>query len=316
MLKENTDTLPFVSVIIPAYNEESFLPRCLASLSELDYPRDKLEVIVVDNGSRDRTQAIARANGAVVLIDESRTVAGLRNLGAEQAKGSLLAFVDADCLVAADWLQKAVVYFDDTGIAGWGAPPEPPSAPTWVQSAWYLVRKKAEPVQPVEWLESMNLFVRKPLFEHLGGFNESLITCEDVDFCYRLRAHGRIVADGGIRVVHLGEAATVREFIRKEIWRGKGNFQGIKSHGFSAKELPSLVIPLYFGAFIPLLFLIFLFIFGPKGLLLWALFYLAPSGVVIWKIRKKDKSFTIILKLVLLLQCYFWARTYSVLYLY
>lgn len=315
MVQEKVNNLPFVSVVIPAYNEEKLLPRCLSSLSELDYPRDRLEVIVVDNGSQDRTQTIAQSQGAVLLIDESRTVAGLRNIGAKNANGELLAFVDADCLVAADWLQKAVPYFHDPKTAAWGAPPEPPSPPTWVQSAWYLVRKKAEPVQAVEWLESMNLFVRKPLFDSLGGFNESLITCEDVDFCYRLHAHGRIVADAGIRVVHLGEAATVRDFIRKEIWRAKGNFQGIKSHGLSLKELPSLFIPLYFGGGIPLLFIFSLFILGATGLLVVAAFYVAPTGAVIWKIRKKTKDSIDILRLVLLLQVYFWTRTSSAFYL-
>ena len=65
---------------------------------------------------------------------------------------------------------------------------------------------------------------------------------------------GRIVSDSAIAVIHYGEAATLREFAGKEIWRGRGNLRGIISHGFSFKELPSLAIPAYFGILLPLLF--------------------------------------------------------------
>lgn len=299
------------SIIIPAFNEEAYIASCLKSINELDYPKHLVEVIVVDNGSTDRTPEIAKREGAIVLRNDEMNVSGLRNFGASKAKGDVLAFVDADCLVKKDLLQQASSYFDRQDVVAWGSPPIVPENATWVPRTWYVVRKKEKVVQDVDWLESMNLFVRKEHFAAIGGFNESLITCEDVDFCYRLQKHGKIVSDSTIQVVHLGEAATVKEFIAKEIWRGKSNFEGIRSHGFSLAELPSLFIPIYFGFFLPLVFLLVLFLLDPSWFVFVFLLYCLPSAAFLYKMRGKVEM-TTLLPLLLLVQVYFVSRTIAV----
>jgi glycosyltransferase involved in cell wall biosynthesis len=302
-----------VTIIIPAFNEEEFLPGCLGSIFELDYRKDKIEVIVVDNGSSDRTREIARSyDGVRVIRDDDKNVSGLRNLGAEVATGKILAFVDADCIVAKEWLIKAQKYFGKQDIAAWGSPPVIPENATWVQKAWYVVRQKENKIQAVDWLESMNLFVRKEKFLKTGGFDETLVTCEDVDFCYRMSEHGKIVSDQSLSVVHLGEASTINEFIKKEVWRGVGNLKGIKSHGFSLKELPSLSVPIYFGAFLPMVFILFIISLKPTWLAAGVLFYLLPSATVLLKNRRKEIESKNLLCLLLLLQIYFFARTVAV----
>ena len=70
------------SIIIPAYNEEKFLPACLKSLNEQNYPNDDYEIIVIDNGSTDKTQDIVLQYGAKLIINEEKNISGLRNLGA------------------------------------------------------------------------------------------------------------------------------------------------------------------------------------------------------------------------------------------
>ncbi len=303
------DNLPLISIIIPAYNEENYLPSCLESISTLDYPPHLLEVLVIDNGSTDKTYEIAEGKGAVVMQDEEANVSGLRNIGAARAQGEILVFIDADCLVTSDMLVKASIYFGEMDIVAWGAPPNIPENATWVQRAWYLVRKKEKAVQDVEWLESMNLFVRREKFLKVDGFNEDLITCEDVDLCYRIKKYGRVVSDAKIQVVHLGEAATVREFFLKELWRGKSNFSGLLSHGFSFKELPSLLIPVYFGAFLPILFAGSAYYNTPMGFV--AFLYCLPSILFLFKIRAKIET-SQVPHLLLLLQVYFVSRTISV----
>jgi len=297
------------SVIIPAYNEEKYLPGCLDSLCNMDYPKDCVEVIVVDNGSTDRTREIAETYKVTILRDDTKNVSGLRNLGARRSKGDILAFVDADCIVSKDWLKNAAKYFDDTETAAWGAPPALPEDSTWVQRTWYLVRQKEKDIQEVDWLESMNLFVRKDQFLFVNGFNETLVTCEDVDFCYRIREYGRIISDSMLRVVHLGEARTLREFIKKEIWRGQSNFHGIRSHGLSMKELPSLCIPVYFGIFLPA-FLIGSVVFTePIWLMIGLFFYLLPSAALLFKMRRKKVNMMSLFRLLFLMQIYFFSRT-------
>jgi GT2 family glycosyltransferase len=158
----------------------------------------------------------------------------------------------------------------------------------------------------------MNLFVRKKHFFEIGGFNESLETCEDVDFCYRIKRHGKIVSDSTIGVIHYGEAATLREFAGKEIWRGRGNLRGIISHGFSLKELPSLAIPVYFGVLLPLLFLFAIITVNLKWLVAGLVFLLLPDLAVIIRVRNKIADRPDILRLLALLQVYFFSRTIAV----
>ncbi len=305
-----------VSIIIPAFNEEKHLPLCLASIAGLNWPKDRLEVIVVDNGSTDDTCRIAESAGAVLLKAPGKTVSGLRNLGARHASGSILAFVDADCTVAPDWLIRASAYFDDHTAAAWGAPPGIPDDATWVQKTWYLVRQKEQPVQKVDWLESMNLFVRKQQFLQINGFDESLVTCEDVDFSYRMAQFGTIVSDRSIRVRHLGEAPTLGIFLKKEIWRGKGNFTGMMKHGLTRKEIPSLAVPLYFALFIPALVLITLWTAGTATGTATAIFTILavafPGAAVLYKVRRKKAGIPRKLQLLFLIYIYFLARTIAV----
>lgn len=302
---------PEVSVIIPAYNEERLLPGCLAALARQDIAPWRYEVIVADNGSSDRTREIAAAHGCRVLCDPALTVAGLRNLGARHARGGILAFVDADCLVEPDWLRQALGYRDRAGVAAWGSPPAIPPESTWVQRAWNIVRQKEHPIQPVDWLESMNLFVRRDLYWRVGGFDETLETCEDVDIGYRLGRHGQIISDSGIGVVHLGEARTLAEFIRKEYWRGKSNLIGVRGHGWSWRELPSLALPLYFGLFWPLAGVGSGWWFAELGALPALILFLLPSVAALLRQRKKSLAPGDIPGLVVLLQCYFLSRTCS-----
>ena len=96
-----------VSVIVPAYNEESYLPRTLKhvgeALSELSCPA---EIIVVDNDSMDQTRGVAESFGARVFLESERNISKARNTGAENSTGDVLIFVDADTLVPNTLFQK------------------------------------------------------------------------------------------------------------------------------------------------------------------------------------------------------------------
>ena len=302
----------YVSIIIPTLNEEEYLPLCLESIYSLDYPKKLMEIIVVDNGSTDRTREIAKEYGANVLIDYEMNVSGLRNLGASKSKGIILAFVDADCIVSKDWLSASLIYFDKNDVAAWGSPPVVPVDATWVQKTWYLIRKKNKIIEKADWLESMNLFVRKSTFDKIGGFNDSLVTCEDVDFSYRIKQYGNIVSDSTMQVTHLGEAKTVREFFNKELWRGRSNIVGIFSHGITLKEIPSLSIPLYFGVYIPFLYVMLYITSNLLWLALGVFSYILPFIYIIYKKREK-MNIVAMIKLVYLLNIYFFARTISIL---
>jgi peptidoglycan/xylan/chitin deacetylase (PgdA/CDA1 family)/GT2 family glycosyltransferase len=100
----------FVSVVIPAHNEEIYLPSCLESIKKQDYAGE-YEVIVVDNASTDNTAQIARDWGAKVVYEGKRSPACARQKGAEVATGKIIAFIDADTQAPAHWLSTIVWRF-------------------------------------------------------------------------------------------------------------------------------------------------------------------------------------------------------------
>lgn len=261
---------PTVSVIVPAYNEERLIGRTLQALNEVDYPKDRIEVVVVDNGSTDRTAEVAREHGATVVVHPSTSVAGLRNLGSTKSSGDVLAFLDADCVPSRDWLQHAIASLRLESCVT-GARVALPDAGSWVEKAWFTQPPQGR--MPVQYINSGNLIVERAVFERLSGFNERLISGEDSDFCRRASALTGIIADDRIRAVHLGNPKTALQFLKREIWHGMGAFS---SSGLTSKNKPLL-------GTVALVFLSFLQI---AGIFVWSqggtqlIFLSASAGIV------------------------------------
>jgi glycosyltransferase involved in cell wall biosynthesis len=244
------EVLPLIAIVIPTLNEERFLPRCLTALNGLDYPVDRRFVLVVDNHSTDRTPDIARSHGASLIEAEKRTIGYSRNTGAFARRADLIAFLDADCLADRAWLRRAAQNFEVPGVVAAGSYPSVLAGESnALQRAWAaLCRRENSGVHRVDWLPTANLVVRADRFEAIGGFNETLTTCEDVDLGYRLSARGAVVYDDGMIVYHLREPASFRAFFKKEVWHAKNNVTGSLSHGLRLSELPSLLAPIAFAS--------------------------------------------------------------------
>uniref|UniRef100_C6DZV2 Glycosyl transferase family 2 n=1 Tax=Geobacter sp. (strain M21) TaxID=443144 RepID=C6DZV2_GEOSM len=237
---------PYVSVVIPAKNESAIIGWCLLALNQLRYRQDRIEVIVVDNGSTDETVGIAKQSGASVFVRPGLTISGLRNFGVRQARGEFIAFVDADVIVSADWLRNAMDCFSEE-VACVGCSPAIPEHATWVEKTWHLQVTSRGARCERDWIASMNMVIRRSAFEAVGGFDETLVTCEDVDLGYRIRRAGlKILYDTTISAVHYGEAKTLVQLFKKESWRGISNFKGVARHGIVLAELPSHAVALLY----------------------------------------------------------------------
>jgi len=216
---------PVVSVIIPVLNEERVLGRCLDSLRGMNFSSEELEVIIVDNGSTDRTIQIAHEYGAIfrLTVTEKKGVhiSALRNLGATQARGDIFAFLDADCLVPREWLSFALNCFNAQDIGVLGGFYRIPEGSSWVARTWYpeeAVNKRGI----VPYVPSGDLMVTRAAFSRVGGFDETLETNEDYEFCQRIRAAAlRVVAFPELNVIHLGVPQTLGNFYRRNRWHGK-----------------------------------------------------------------------------------------------
>jgi cellulose synthase/poly-beta-1,6-N-acetylglucosamine synthase-like glycosyltransferase len=120
---------PTISIIVPARNEEAHLGECLRSLTEIDYPKDKLQVIIVNDGSLDRTKEIAedivRRYSWMELVNTRQSEGNLKgksnalSAGIDASRGEILMFTDADCTVLRSWAHETARYFDEgTGVVG------------------------------------------------------------------------------------------------------------------------------------------------------------------------------------------------------
>jgi glycosyltransferase involved in cell wall biosynthesis len=213
-----------ISIIIPALNEEKMIRRCLESLTRLAFASDRFEVLVVDNGSRDNTLIIAdsfkdRLN-LKILQQPGVRISALRNLGARAALGDTLAFLDADCLVPADWLDRILALAPSDGTGVLGAHYLLPEDSSWVGRTWHRYQEAPKSGE-VSHVPAGDLIMRREDFLKLGGFDETIQTNEDYELCERARKAGMHVrAFPQIGVIHLGTAQSLRVFFRKQAWHG------------------------------------------------------------------------------------------------
>jgi GT2 family glycosyltransferase len=233
-----------VSFVIPVRDDAARLARCLERIRSNRARGVAIEAVVVDNGSRDRSAAVARAAGAIVIEAPGVPVAVMRNRGAARAGGDVVAFVDADHEIESSWARHAIAALTDARVGAAGAAYHAPQNGTWVQRTYDTLRTRVSGRRDVEWLGSGNLAVRRDAFRSVGGFDTSLETCEDVDLCQRLRAAGyRVVSDERLRSVHLGDPATLGALFRSELWRGRDNLRLALRGPLTWRGLPSVAIP-------------------------------------------------------------------------
>ena len=190
---------PFVSVIIPVRDQPDNLIECLKALEKVCYPGDRLEIIVVDDGSKkDVSQIVTSSNVKIIRNEASQGAAACRNTGAENAKGDILAFLDADCVAGEGWLEEPVPFFLHAGVGAAGGYIDGYDIKTPLEKyekvfsslnmgKQLIIEGKTE---SGFYVPTANLLVSREAFKAAEGFKEGMEVGEDVDFCWRLRDRG------------------------------------------------------------------------------------------------------------------------------
>lgn len=311
-----------VSFIIPTLNESKTLHQLLQSIQALDtYEGLSIEeVIVVDSGSEDGTPDIARSKNCTLITAKPGNVSNSRNIGAEQARGDVLAFIDADCELPNDWLLQVAKKLSDLDVLAAGACMTlNSSTDSWVEKTWYELAHKKQgdgPCDEVNWLATFNLAVRKKAFDAIGGFDATLATCEDVDFGYRLSKTGRLKKIYECGVLHHGESKRLGEFFRREAWRARGSREVLKKNRSDLREIASYLLPIAVTmlAILSVVFALALPLsdsYFPLIMAVFACLSAAFFGLITLLILKKDVSRPFILRSALLLSIYMFARCYG-----
>ncbi len=190
------DTKPFISVVIPAYNEEKYLPECLDTLNNQLYPRDKFEVIVVDNNSKDNTAKIAREKGFKVHTETKQGYVHALNSGLKEAKGEIIAVTDADTEVAPDWLAEIAQGFADprvVGATGSVRVKEKSRLESVLSSGCYNLFVRINFLIGKPHLTGFNLAVRAKALNEIGGLNVNFTMSPDVDMGLRIKKLGKVI---------------------------------------------------------------------------------------------------------------------------
>lgn len=246
---------PFVSVVVPTHERPAELARCLAALSRLVYPRDRFEVLVVDDGGKG-DEPVAGGIDVRVLAQARRGPAAARNRAAEVARGELLAFTDDDCMPAPGWLGCIVEAARRAPEAAVGGP----TVTAFPRNAYSAASQEivrlvyahynGGPGGP-RFFASNNLAVPTERFRAAGGFDERFTTAEDREFCNRwLERGGELVYAPDAVIVHANRV-TLAGFVRQHFGYGRGALRFHRKRGRVAasvrrelgfyRELPRLM---------------------------------------------------------------------------
>lgn len=177
------------SVIIPAYNEEAYLPATLQYLKDaMADIKLKGEIIVVDNNSSDATSRIAQQNGANVVFEPVNQISRARNSGARQARGKFLIFLDADTTISRELLVTALEHLGGGLCCGGGvlvtAAGEFPAVARYGMDLWNRLSMK------LGLAAGCFVYCLRVAFQEIGGFSERVYASEEIWFSRKLRSWG------------------------------------------------------------------------------------------------------------------------------
>jgi glycosyltransferase involved in cell wall biosynthesis len=218
------------SVIVPFHNAEKYIERCARALLSQNYPRDRYEILMIDNNSTDSSAEIAASfEGIRVLREPKQGSYAARNRGLAEAQGRIAAFTDPDCVPVNDWLARinaamtrpevGLVMGDrqfatDEGVLGMLA----------VYESKLAARVFSEPTMDSYYAYTNNMAVRMPILKKLGGFHEAERGSDSVFLRAAVREYGTsivaYVPDASVR--HL-EISSIGEYLRKKTIYGRVN---------------------------------------------------------------------------------------------
>jgi len=277
------EPLPTVTVVIPIRNEERYIAQCLKSVADQDYPAYRLEILVVDSMSDDRSREIVVEFGAkyphIRLLDNPRRIASTAlNIGIENASGDVIVRVDGHCVLEPDYISQCVRYLQKTGADNVGGLMRAVGE-SYVGKAIALVTSspfgigysKFHYSQEEQYVDTVYLGAfRREVFDKVGLFDEELVRNQDYELNYRIRASGgKIFLTPAIKSWYITRNSLLG-FWKQYFYYGFSKVRVLKKHPRSVK-LRQLVPPA---------FVLTLFTSGLLGLFSHVFFYLLLA--VLW----------------------------------
>lgn len=209
------------SVIVPAYDSRGTIASCLEALLHQSVPPDEYEIIVVDDGSSDGTGEIVRRYDVTYLPQPYRGPAAARNLGVAQAAGDIVLFTDADCVPAADWIEKMSLPFDDdeiVGVKGTYQTRQRELMARFVQLEYEDKYERMRKTRFVDFVDTYSAGYRRDVLLANDGFDTGFpgASVEDQELSFRLSKRGYKMVFQPEAIVYHRHAADLTSYVRKK----------------------------------------------------------------------------------------------------
>lgn len=239
-----------ISFIIPCKNEEDHINTCIESILDQNEKQLDTEIIVVDNGSTDRTIDKIRSFGekVTVYICPNIKIGELRNYGVLKSKYEWIAFIDADVEIDKDWCKYFYEFINQTGSNEidlkriiTGSTCLVTEKPTWIERIWYqqLIFRD---INNLKYINSGNMVIHKDLFNQIGGFKPDIIAGEEEKLCNDAAYHnGIVMKNDKLKAIHHGYPKSLEAFFCRMRWHGLG----MKGYLKSPWKSKPLILSLY-----------------------------------------------------------------------
>lgn len=230
-----------ITVVVPVYNGEKTIAKCLDSLINQDLHASNFHIIVVDNGSRDNTKNIIMnyEDNISILHESFRGPAAARNCGIRSCSSAIVAFIDADCVADSSWLRNLVCHFENQDVSIVGGQILSASKMNQIQIFGEQIHdhKKAIEICTPPYFITMNIAIRHSILDKVGLFDKNFRRGEDVDLAWRLVNAGYSFLYTADSIIYHHNESTLPGLFREGFQHGFYAVQLLKRHEVFLKKL-------------------------------------------------------------------------------
>lgn len=288
---DSSKELPFLSILLPAYNEETHIKKCILSVLQADYPKDKLEIIVIDDGSTDKTYEIVNSikDGRIKLFrKENSGKAASLNFGLKKVRGKIISTLDADSYIEKNAIKKMMPYFEDEEVAAVTSAVKVKEEGRsgilkTIQKIEYIfvifTRKILSYIDAVPVTPGPLSMFRKEVFEKVGPFDEKSIL-EDQEIALRIQSHNYRIESAIEAEVYTEVPENLSDLIKQRVrWHRGGIRNNIKYLNMISPNYGDFGIIIMPFTFIAILALIAVFILTASYYLSSSFYYQQQLGL-------------------------------------
>lgn len=309
-----------ISVIVPAYNAEKTINSTINSLLRQNFPKKSYEIILVDDGSNDKTVELASKFPIKIIRSVHKGPAFSRNLGAKKSKGDIILFIDSDCIADKNWIRHMIEPFKDSDVVGVSGKYRTLNQDSIIaRFSGYEIEERhvnMEKKKVIDFIGTFSAGYRKKIFLKFGGFDIRFKTSsgEDAELSYRIAKFGYKMVFQPSAIVYHPHPDSLLKYLKQKYYRGvwrnlmywsQHKDKLIKSDSYTKKSLlPQILIT----AVIPFISFILLFfnhsILSNIFLMLVSIYLVAIifNLDLIFFIWKKEKSVAFLSTIILSLR--------------